>query len=131
MIGVLAKVSSSCAFDASAFTLEFAKHEISRYMAKPAQAIVDAVESGTDLLERIHASSVSTLHDFNCCISCNSSELVQPRMILGKIPEKWTIQMPSLVRRSVSCVPKSRNGFLALKVSEYGQISKSQAFSGL
>ena len=100
-------------------------------MAKPAQAIVDAVESGTDLLERIHASSVSTLHDFNCCISCNSSELVQPRMILAKIPEKWTIQMPSLVRRSVSCVPKSRNGFLALKVSEYGQIGKSQAFSGL
>ena len=58
------------AFDASAFTLEFAKHEISRYMAKPAQAIVDAVESGTDLLERIHASSVSTLHDSNCCITC-------------------------------------------------------------
>ena len=92
MIGVLAKVSSSFAFDASAFTLAFAKHEISRYMAKPAQAIVDAVESGTDLLERIHASSVSTLHDFNCCISCNSPELVQPRMILGKIPEKWTSQ---------------------------------------
>ena len=44
--------------------LNLQKHEISRYMAKPAQAIVDAVESGTDLLERIHASSVSTLHDF-------------------------------------------------------------------
>ena len=86
MIGVLAKVSSSFALDASAFTLEFAKHELSRYMAKPAQAIVDAVESGTDLLERIHASSVSTLHDFSCWISCNSPELVQPRMILGKIP---------------------------------------------
>ena len=50
---MLAKVSSSFAFDASAFTLEFAKHEISRYMAKLAQAIADAVESGTDLLERI------------------------------------------------------------------------------
>ena len=98
---MLAKVSSSFAFDASAFTLEFAKHEISRYMAKLAQTILDVVESGTDLLERIHASSVSTLHDFNCCISCNSPELVQPRMILGEIPEELTSQMPSLVRRSI------------------------------
>ena len=103
MIGVLAKVSSSFAFDASAFTLEFAKHEISRYMAKPAQAIVDAVESGTDLLERIHASSVSTLHDFQLLhISCNSPELVQPRMILRNDPVKsGPVKMPSLVRRSI------------------------------
>ena len=101
-------------------------------MAKPAQAIVDAVESGTDLLERIHASSVSTLHDFNCCISCNSSELVQPRMILGKIPEKWTSQMPALVRRSIFLAFQNPETVsLRSEVQNLARLAKVKRFSGL
>jgi len=58
--------------------------------------------------------------------------LVQPRMILGEIPEELTSQMPSLVRRSIFLAFQNPETVsLRSEVQNLDKLAKVKRFSGL